>query len=127
MKKNTGFTIIELLIVVAILGIIATIAIPMYTGYIASARMTEAQNNIAALKLAEEEYYLENNGYFYETSNDNALLKSASNNLWEATGGSNGQVNFTYIVSGSGNTYQIIATGIAGSPVAGKTESFTKN
>ena len=58
---NRGFTLIELMIVVAILAIISAIAIPAYTGYIKTAKLTEAQNNLAALRLAEEEFFLENN------------------------------------------------------------------
>ncbi|MCW8900662.1 MAG: prepilin-type N-terminal cleavage/methylation domain-containing protein [Gammaproteobacteria bacterium] len=126
MKNNTGFTLIELMIVIAILGIVSAIAIPLYSGYIATARLAEAKNNIAALKLAEEEHFLENNSYFYDMTNDNANLASASTNLWSATKGDGNQVNFTYTVSGSGNSYTITATGNAGTPVAGKIESYSK-
>ena len=123
--KTSGFTLIELMIVIAILGIVSAIAIPAYTGYMATARMTEAKNNIAALKLAEEEYFLENNNYFSDTSNDNDNLATASGNLWSASKGDGGAVNFTYTVSASGMNYTITATGNAGTPIAGKTEDYS--
>ena len=123
-NKNTGFTLIELMIVIAIIGIIAAIAIPSYSGYVATARMAEAKNNISALKLAEEEFFLENNKYFFDTSENNANLKSWSGDLWTASGGDNG-VNFTYTVSGSGTQYTITAKGNAATPVAGKTDSYS--
>lgn len=124
--KTNGFTLVELMIVIAILGIVSAIAIPAYTGYIATARMTEAKNNIAALKLAEEEFFLENNSYFYDTSDDNANLASASQGLWTPTAGESG-INFTYVVSsGSGSSYAIQATGNASTPVAGKIERYVK-
>ena len=125
MKNNTGFTLIELMIVIAILGIISAIAIPAYTGYLATARLAEAKNNIAALKLAEEEYFLENNSYFFDTSNNNANLKSASADLWTASKGDGNAVNFTYVVSGSGTSYEIIGTGKVGTSVAGKIERYS--
>lgn len=123
--KISGFTLIELMITIAILGIITAIAVPAYTGYIATARMAEAKNNIAALKLAEEEFFLENNRYFYDTSNNNTTLKSYSDNLWTASKGDGNAVNFTYTVSGSGNNYTITAKGNTGTPVAGKTSSWS--
>lgn len=126
MKNNVGFTLIELMIVIAILGIVSAIAIPMYTGYIATARLAEAKNNIAALRLAEEEFFLENNNYFSDMSDDNANLASASTDLWSASKGDGNQVNFTYTVSASGNNYTITATGNASTPVAGKIEIYSK-
>lgn len=123
MKTNNGFTLIELMIVIAIIAIVSAIAIPAYTGYLATARMVEAKNNIAALKLAEEEYYLEHNGYCSDISNDNTNLSNACDNLWTVAAGDNG-VNFTYTISASGNQYKITATGDTGTPVAGKTDSY---
>ncbi len=125
MKNNNGYTLIELMIVIAIIAIVSAIAIPAYTGYLASARMIEAKNNIAALKLAEEEYFLENNNYFFDISSNNANLASASGDLWTVTGGDNG-VSFTYTINGAGTSYTITATGNAGTPVAGKIETYNK-
>ena len=61
--KN-GFTLIEMLITLAILGIVASIAIPAYNGYITTAKMSEAHNNLAALRLALVEFFLEYISYF---------------------------------------------------------------
>lgn len=52
------------MIAVGILSILAGIAFPLYTGYINTSRFTEAQNEFAAIHLAQSEYFLENNNYF---------------------------------------------------------------
>lgn len=124
MIKNKGFTLLELMIVIAIIGIVATIAIPAYTGYITTARMSEAKNNIAALKLAEEEFFLEQNTYF---GGINAgVISDNSGGLWTVSAGESGTPYFDYAITASSTGYAITAQGKAGTPVDGETESYTK-
>ena len=65
-KHQSGFTLIELMIVVAIIGILAAIAIPAYSDYIAKTRVSDCPGSSAAIKtniaLAEQGGYLQVEG-----------------------------------------------------------------
>jgi type IV pilus assembly protein PilA len=63
-RKNTkGFTLIELMIVVAIIGILAAIAIPNFLKFQAKSKQSEAKTNLKAIYTAQTGYYGENNTY----------------------------------------------------------------
>jgi len=62
-RHQQGFSLTELMIVVAIIGILATIAIPNFLRYQAKAKQTEAKNNLVAIHTGEIAYFAENNGY----------------------------------------------------------------
>ncbi len=62
-KRRAGFTLIELMITVAILGILATIAIPTLIRFQLRAKMSEVKANIAALAVSQEAYFSEWGAY----------------------------------------------------------------
>jgi type IV pilus assembly protein PilA len=68
--STPGFTLIELMIVVAIIGILAAIAIPAYQSYSIRAKMSEVLTELGAMKTVVNEYYFANSRF---PQNNNAL------------------------------------------------------
>jgi type IV pilus assembly protein PilA len=75
MRKQQGFTLIELMIVVAIIGILAAIAIPAYQDYTVRARVTEGLNAAGAARVSVAEFW--NTRGVFPTDNDDAGLDAA--------------------------------------------------
>lgn len=61
--NTKGFTLIELMVVVAILGILASFGIPQVQKQMAKARQVEAKTNLAAIYTAEKAFFVEYNSY----------------------------------------------------------------
>lgn len=62
-RKNEGFTLIELMIVVAIIGILAAIAIPNFLSMQLRAKRSEVPTNLSAIRTAEQAYFQEYDSY----------------------------------------------------------------
>ncbi|AFY00968.1 type IV pilin protein [Bdellovibrio bacteriovorus] len=62
-KSQSGFSLVELMVVVAIIGILASIAIPSINKYMAKARQSEAKTNLSSIYTAEKAFFTEYNTY----------------------------------------------------------------
>jgi len=73
LNKKEGFTLVELLIVVAIIGILAAIAIPQFAAYRAKAYCAAVKSDLANLAIAEEAYFTDYDAYTTATDDAGGL------------------------------------------------------
>jgi type IV pilus assembly protein PilA len=62
-QNRRGFTLLELMIVVAVVGVLAAVAIPLLTSYQLRSKSAEAKTNLGAIRVIEESLYSENQTY----------------------------------------------------------------
>jgi type IV pilus assembly protein PilE len=63
LSKQAGFTLIELMIVVAVIGILAAIAYPSYTDYVSQSRRGDAMNALSKVRIEQEKWRANNTTY----------------------------------------------------------------
>ncbi|MDP1682906.1 MAG: type IV pilin protein [Burkholderiales bacterium] len=114
MKRFLGFTLIEVMVVVAIIGILAAIAFPSYQDHLRKGRRADAKAGMLELAQFMERFYTENNRY----DQDNA---GAAVSLPFTQTPKDGATKYYNIAFGSGtvSTFSLEATPIAGSAQAG--------
>lgn len=127
-KKNSGFTLVELLLVIVVIGILSAIAVPVYLGQRTKAAKTEATSNLQALRLVLEQRYAENGCYHVAGGPPpvctNATLSGVTNiqaAFPNFRPGQDTDLRFTYELKTCGNpnasAFTAYATGKSGTPV----------
>ena len=97
MRYSKGFTLIELMIVVAIVGILAAVAIPAYQDYTVRARVTEGLSLASSAKLAVEETYQSSNAFPATQAASGYTSPTATNNVQSvAITDATGVITITY-------------------------------
>ncbi len=79
-KREQGFTLIELMIAVAIVGLLAAIAIPAYSDFQVRARVSEVLGAMSACKLSAMDFYLDNNGWNQQGTGVNVSVLNLCDN-----------------------------------------------
>lgn len=99
-KRSMGFTLFELLIAIAIIGVLAAIALPSYNEYIIRGKTMEATAALNAFRARQEQFFQDNRTFLDPAGNCGATLPADVR-------------YFNYACVGTANTYVATATGIA--------------
>lgn len=119
-RMSRGFTLIEVLITVAIVGILASIALPFYTDYIRRGKTQEATSQLANMRVRMEQWYQDNRSYVgYVDANCVSGANAIASGKY-----------FTYAcVSADGppQSYSVVATGVAAQGMGGYVYSINQD
>ena len=77
--RMSGFTLIELMIAVAIVAVLAAVALPSYTSYIAKARRAEARTHLVEAAQYMQRFYAANDSYLMDRAGNNVLDQMPGN------------------------------------------------
>jgi type IV pilus assembly protein PilE len=115
MRRNAGFTLLELMIAVAVVGILAAVAYPSYTDHLRRGKVAEALAILADTRTKMEQFYLDNRTY---------VGADAANMPCNASVINASAKHFTFSCSNLGaGTYTLSAAGVAAQGMTGFTYS----
>lgn len=100
MKQEKGFTLIELMIVVAIIAILAAVAVPSYKDYVTRSKTVEATSRLSALRVTMEQFFQDNRSYVVGGNCGIGAIPNPGDSKY-----------FTFACVGTQVTYTITATG----------------
>lgn len=124
MRQQNGFSLIELMIVVAIIGILASVAIPNYNEYLVKSRITDAVGALASMQVKMEQHFLDTRDYSSACTATSVAPKPTNSNYFDFTCtlpsattyqidavGKNSMLGFTYRITQTGKSTVALPSG----------------
>lgn len=122
-QTHRGFTLIELIIAIAIVALLAAIAIPNYSDYVIRGQLVDGTNGLAAMRTQMEQYFQDNRTYTQVPATGTATFTPPC-----IAGATYGLFTVSCAAASlSANSYIITAVGKTGSNVAGFTYTIDQN
>lgn len=115
--RNSGFTLIELMITVVIIGLLAAIVIPNYSDYVLRGKIPEATGNLSSMRVKLEQYYQDNRNY--GSDNDSCPVSASDAKHFSYT--------CNWGAGGSDQSYLLTANGISAQGTGGFSYTIDQN
>jgi type IV pilus assembly protein PilE len=106
-RRSSGFTLIEVMITVAIIGILAAVAVPAYSDYVRRGKLPEAFSRLSDYRSKMEQYYQDNRAYGNATRCANTMAAGT----WGAFPGSSDNFAYSCATASPFDNFTITATG----------------
>lgn len=107
--RSIGFTLVELMITIAIIAIVAAIAVPAYLGYIEEAKYGVMRTNIDNMRIFIEDRQLDEGNYVAAQWKADGTITTLDSTYGWSPDGDNSQTDYTITVNEAGDSYTVLA------------------